>query len=149
MASSVPADGSIISSADSIIVTATESIASVTGVALDGSGTVAPTISGTTITFPTGSLASGAHALVGTLVDEAGLRGRFRIAFTLPDPSAKDGPPVEKNTSPTAETTLSSVDGSVKMTFSGTRITNSADGQAISLSLPDQIFTWQPGGTCP
>src|SRR5207237_5009013 len=85
-------------------------------VKLDGAAAAAPTISGTTVTFTPGTLTPGAHALQGVLVDEAGTRGAFRVGFTVPDSSAADPPPVEKNTTQVAGTTLTASDQSVTVT---------------------------------
>src|SRR5207237_1300141 len=59
----------------------------------------------------------GAHALAGVLVDEAGKEGAFRVGFTVPDPSATNPLPIEKNAGATAGTTLTATDGSVTVTI--------------------------------
>ena len=125
--SSSPADGSIVSSASSIALTASEPIASVANAKLDGL-TVALTISGTSITVNSGNLPSGPHVLEGLLVDNAGKRAHFRVAFTIPT-SGSDAPYVEKNTSPDSSTTLSAVGGSA------------------SVTMPSGSYTAQPAGT--
>ena len=124
--SSNPADGSVVSSASSIALTASEPIASVANAKLDGS-TVTPTVSGTAITVNAGSFASGPHVLEGLLVDGAGKRAHFRVAFTIPT-SGSDAPYVEKNTSPTAATTVTAVGGTASVTMPSGAYTPQAAG---------------------
>ena len=62
----------IVASATQIAITASEDIAALTGVTLDGAATAAPTISGATATFNTGALATGTHTLSGNVRDAAG-----------------------------------------------------------------------------
>src|SRR5581483_3366301 len=129
VASSVPADGSVGRAPGSIVLTATEKIASVTGVKLDSAGIAAPTISDTTVTFSTGPLAAGLHTLAGNLVDESGSKGHFVVSFTVPGGSASDPPPTAKNTSPSAATTLAASDGSATVTVpSGAYTAQETDG---------------------
>jgi hypothetical protein len=66
----------------SIALVASEPIASVPGATLDGSAATGQ-ISGTDVTFSTGSLGAGAHALNGSLVDAAGNTGAFSVHFTV------------------------------------------------------------------
>jgi hypothetical protein len=93
--SSVPANGSIVASANQIAITASEDIAALTGVTLDGAATASPTISGATATFNTGSLANGTHTLSGTVRDAAGNSSAFSITFMVgvpaPQPDPVDG----------------------------------------------------------
>ncbi len=91
--SSVPANGSIVASANQITITASEDIASVTGGMLDGSPSVMPMLSGAVATFNTGSLADGAHTLQGTVHDAAGKSSSFSITFMVgvPAPAPSTG----------------------------------------------------------
>jgi hypothetical protein len=118
--SATPADGSTVSTASSISVTANEALASVTGVTLDAGGTGAPTISGATATLATGPLADGPHTLAGTLVDTAGKTSRFMTHFTIVSgPPPANWPYVEMNTFPGVTTTLTSSDGAAAVTTTG------------------------------
>ena len=85
--SSVPANGSIVASHDQIAITASEDIAALTGVTLDGAATAAPTISGATATFNTGTLANGTHTLTGTVRDAANNSSAFSITFMVGVPA--------------------------------------------------------------
>ena len=94
--------------ASSISVTASEPLAAVAGVTLDGGATGAPTISGATATFATGPLADGPHTLAGTLVDAAGKTARFTTHFTIVSgPPPANWPYVEMNAFQGLTTTLS------------------------------------------
>ena len=127
--SAVPADGSTITSASSIAVTASEALSAVTGATLDGGATGAPTISGATATFATGPLADGPHTLAGTLVDLAGKTAPFTTHFTIVSgPPPADWPYVEMNAFPGVTTTLTSTDGGATVTMHPT-----------TWSLPDHL----------
>ena len=82
MASSTPARGAKVGSATSIVLVASEPVASTQGVTLDGSP-AAGAIANTKVTFSTGKLGPGRHELTGTLVDAAGNAGAFQLAFTV------------------------------------------------------------------
>ena len=111
-ASAVPADGSTVTGASSIAVTASEDLSAVTGATLDGGATVAPTIAGATATYATGALADGPHTLAGTLVDLAGKTMPFTTHFTIvSSPPPADWPYVEMNAFPGVPATLASTDG--------------------------------------
>jgi len=92
--SSAPADGAIVASASSIALTASEDIASLTGITLDGAPAVAPVVSGKSATFNTGTLADGSHVLAGRVHDAAGRSSAFAIAFVVgvPVPAAAPAP---------------------------------------------------------
>ena len=111
-ASAVPADGSTVTGASSIAVTASKALSAVTGATLDGAATVAPTIAGATATYATGALADGPHTLAGTLVDLAGKTMPFTTHFTIVSgPPPADWPYVEMNAFPGVPATLASTDG--------------------------------------
>ena len=112
--------------ASSISVTASEPLAAVTGLLLDGSGTGVPTISGSTATLATGPLADGPHTLAGSLVDLTGKTAPFTTHFTIVTGSPADWPYVEMNTFPGVTTTLTSSDGGASVTTRDTH-TGSAD----------------------
>jgi hypothetical protein len=103
--SSSPADGSSVGSARAISLVASEPATPV-GVTLDGGGTVAPVISGTHIDYNTGALTAGPHTLAGELQDPSGKHLPFRVHFTV-----GSGGYVEKNTTSSGSTTVSSTDG--------------------------------------
>jgi hypothetical protein len=85
--SSVPGNGSIVASASQITLTATEAIASLSAVQLDGGAAVAPTIAGSTATFNTGPLSVGSHTITGTVHDAAGKSSSFSITFLVGVPA--------------------------------------------------------------
>ena len=90
LVSATPADGSVSTSASQIVLEASEPV-TITGALLDGGAAPAPSISGTTITFATGSLADGVHVLAGRLEDASGTSRPFRVAVTIestPGPTA-------------------------------------------------------------
>jgi hypothetical protein len=89
--SSVPANGSIVASANQIAIAASENIGSLTGVTLDGAAAAAPTISGPNATFNTGALANGTHTLAGTVRDAAGNSSAFSITFLVGVPAPPAG----------------------------------------------------------
>ncbi len=114
--SSNPAEGSTVASASSISLVTSEAATPV-GVTLDGGATVAPVISGTTITYGTGPLALGPHTLGGELQDSAGKKAPFRAHFTVWSSSGSLAPYVEKNTTPPSSTTVESADGFASATM--------------------------------
>src|SRR5207244_2530966 len=59
-----------------------EPVAAVRGAALDSSQ-LTSSVSGSQVTFATGSLGPGAHTLTATLVDAAGNAGTMRLRFTI------------------------------------------------------------------
>jgi hypothetical protein len=117
LVSSTPADGSTVSSASAIGLVASEAATPV-GVTLDGNATVAPIVSGTSITYNTGALGVGAHVLAGELQDAAGKRAPFRVHFTVwSSTSGSAAPPVEANTTTSTGTTVTSADGFASATM--------------------------------
>jgi methionine-rich copper-binding protein CopC len=82
LASSTPADGASVSTVSSIVLVASEPVASVQGASLDGS-TAAGDVSGANVTFSAGALDAGSHTLTGTFVDAAGNSGAFSLHFTI------------------------------------------------------------------
>jgi hypothetical protein len=84
---SVPANGSIVASANSVTITSSEDIAALTGVEFDGAPAVAPVVSGKTATFNTGALVNGSHTLTGTVRDAAGKTSAFSISFVIGVPA--------------------------------------------------------------
>src|SRR5262249_52652640 len=111
----------------SVVLTASEALSSVAGVKLDGSA-VTPAVSGAVVTVSTGALVSGPHVLEGSLVDQVGKHGLFRVAFTIPTNSS-DEPYVEKNTSPDVSTPLTDTGGDV------------------TVPLPARAYAPQPAGS--
>jgi hypothetical protein len=105
LVSSAPADGSVSTSANQIVLTASEPVTA-PGALLDGAAAPAPVIVGNDLTFPTGALADGLHVLSGELEDASGTRTPFRVAVTIESTPMANRPPVEKSASPTAMTTL-------------------------------------------
>ena len=105
LVSSDPADGSVSTSANQILLTGSEPVTA-PGALLDGVAAPAPSVAGNELTFATGSLAEGLHVLSGELVDASGNRTPFRVAITIESTPQADRPPVEKSASPTATTTL-------------------------------------------
>jgi methionine-rich copper-binding protein CopC len=81
MLSATPANGSVVSSVKSIALVASEPVASVQAT-LDGSAATSA-ISGSNVTFTTGALGAGKHALTGNLVDAAGNMGAFTLKFEI------------------------------------------------------------------
>ena len=126
--SATPADGSTVTSAGSIALTASEALSAVTGETLDGGATGAPVIAGSTATFATGPLADGPHTLVGTLVDLVGKTSPFTTHFTIVSgaPPA-DWPYVEMNVTPNAATTLHSPDGNATVSTAANTYSSSSD----------------------
>ena len=88
-----------------------------TGVTLDTVATVAPTITGTHVSFATGALSDGPHTLAGTLNDSVGKQTPFLVHFTVYTPSSSPMPYVEKNASLAHSTTVGAADGSSRLTM--------------------------------
>jgi hypothetical protein len=132
--SSTPAEGSTVTSASSISLVTSEAATPV-GVTLDGSATVAPVISGTTITYGTGALSTGPHTLAGELQDSAGKKAPFRVHFTVWSSSGSVAPYVEKNTSTSSSTTVESTDGFAAATMaSGAWSTSGTDWIVVRIA---------------
>ncbi|HEY3185515.1 MAG TPA: PASTA domain-containing protein, partial [Gaiellaceae bacterium] len=116
--SSTPADGSVVASAGTIALTATEDLSDVTDVQLDGAPLAAPpVVNGPNATFATGALAVGLHTLGGRLVDFGGQSSSFRISVTVWTPGAGEAPPVARSTTPDAPTVLTTPDAMATVTF--------------------------------
>jgi hypothetical protein len=81
LVSSKPAAGADVLAPASIVLTASEPVASVQNGSLDAAPATAQ-ISGSTVTFSADGLKSGKHALAGVLVDAAGNKGSFSLSFT-------------------------------------------------------------------
>ncbi len=96
LVSSVPADGTVSTSANQIVLTANEPVTA-PGALLNGVAAPAPTISGSTLTFATGSLPDGIHVLSGELEDASGTRSQFRVAVSIQNIPTSDPPPVERS----------------------------------------------------
>jgi methionine-rich copper-binding protein CopC len=79
--SATPANGSSVESANNLMLVATEPV-SVRAPVFDGAA-ITPEISGTRLTFATGSLGQGPHELSGTLEDAVGNTTPFRLGFTI------------------------------------------------------------------
>ena len=94
--SSAPSDGTISTSANQIVLTANEPVTA-PGALLDGVAAPVPTISGSTLTFATGSLSDGLHVLSGELEDASGTRSLFRVAVSIETTPTSDPPPVERS----------------------------------------------------
>jgi hypothetical protein len=106
LVSSAPADGSISTSANQIVLTASEPVTA-PGALLDGAPAPAPTSSGSTLTFATGSLSDGIHVLSGELEDASGTRTAFRVAITIESTPSADPPPVERSITSAGDWTMS------------------------------------------
>ncbi len=115
-----PADGAIVTSADSLWIQASEDLAGLNDPRLDGVTIAAPVISGSHVTFNTGALAPGLHILSGTLRELAGKLTPFQVHVTVqPTVSATPGaaPSVEKNSTPDQPTTVTTADNGITVTM--------------------------------
>ncbi|MDQ2969246.1 MAG: Ig-like domain-containing protein, partial [Actinomycetota bacterium] len=108
--SSTPGEGTTVPSANAIGLVTSEAATPV-GVTLDGNATVTPVVNGTNIDYGTGPLGPGAHTLAGELQDSSGKKAPFRVHFTVWTASNSVAPPVDKNTTTGAATTVESADG--------------------------------------
>jgi large repetitive protein len=79
--SASPANGSSVESANNLVLVVSEPVV-VRSPVFDGAA-IAPEISGTRLTFATGSLGQGPHQLSGTLEDAVGNSTAFRLGFTI------------------------------------------------------------------
>jgi hypothetical protein len=70
-----------------------------------------------TATFPTGTIADGAHVLAGRLRDGSGKSGPFQVHFTVWNDGTGDPPPTEGGTSCDESTSITSSDGTVVATM--------------------------------
>jgi hypothetical protein len=95
LSSSFPSDGSKVTAAGSLSVTANEDLAGVFASDIEG-GAVAGAVSGDTVTF-TQAFAAGPHTLSGELEDLAGNRTPIRVHFTVWNTTGGDYPYIEKN----------------------------------------------------
>ena len=114
LVSSVPADGSVSTSANQIILTANEPVTA-PGALLDGIAAPAPTVSGSTLTFATGSLSDGLHVLSGELEDASGTRSLFRVAVSIQNTPTSDPPPVERSITASGDFTVTLPGGLVSV----------------------------------
>jgi Bacterial Ig-like domain (group 3) len=125
LASSAPADGTVLTSAASLAVTANETLANLEGT-IDGAPAT-PAVSGDTATFA-GPFADGPHTLAGELVDLAGNRKRILVHFTIWNQTAADFPWVEKNC------------------YSGSPMTLRAADDNAQISVPAGAWSGAPAG---
>ena len=115
--SSTPADGAVTASASSLALTASEDLASITQLKLDGvAAGFVPSLTGPSASFATGALADGNHSLTGWLHDAAGNLAPFRLNITIENGASTEQPDTTKNVSSSFPTTLSSVDGATTVT---------------------------------
>jgi hypothetical protein len=114
--SSTPGEGTTVPSANAIGLVTSENATPI-GVTLDGNATVAPVVNGTNIDYGTGPLGPGAHTLAGELQDSTGKKAPFRVHFTVWTASGSVAPPVDKNTTTGAATTVESADGLASATM--------------------------------
>ncbi|MHB8643094.1 MAG: OmpL47-type beta-barrel domain-containing protein [Gaiellaceae bacterium] len=115
-----PADGAVVTSADSLWLQASEDLAGLNDPRLDGVTIAPPVISGSHATFNTGALTPGLHILSGTLRDLADKLTPFQIHVTVqPTVSNAPGtaPAVEKNSTPTQSTTVTTADNGITVTM--------------------------------
>ena len=115
--SSTPADGAVAASVSLFDLTASEDVASITQLELDGAAAASsPVLTGPNASFATGVLADGNHRLTGWLHDAAGNTSPFRLNVTVANGTATEQPDTTKNVSSSFPTVLSSVDGSITVT---------------------------------
>jgi len=112
LVSSTPADGSLSTSANQIVLTASEPVTA-PGAELDGAPAPAATVSGSTLTFATGFLSDGLHVLSGQLEDASGARTAFRVAVTIESTPSADPPPVERSITSSGDWALTTPGGLV------------------------------------
>ncbi|HET6656454.1 MAG TPA: Ig-like domain-containing protein [Gaiellaceae bacterium] len=109
LASSAPSDGSNVTAAGSLAVTANEDLADVFASDIDGSS-VAGVATGATVTF-TQAFAPGPHTLSGELEDLAGNRTPIRVHFTVWNTTGGDYPYTEKNSFASSAMTVAATNG--------------------------------------
>ncbi|TML63989.1 MAG: hypothetical protein E6G22_05250, partial [Actinobacteria bacterium] len=141
LASSTPSEGATVASASSIELVASEALASVTGVTLNGAGTVPPVVGGSHVTFATGALADGAYTLAGVLHDLAGKRGSFELHFTVSSGTPGDPPPVSENTSSDDSTTVDASDGSASVTMPANAWADPGNGDWVVVTIDPRPAT--------
>jgi hypothetical protein len=110
VSSSLPADGSLVPTAGTLTVGASEDVAGIANATLDDVAAPAPLVAGATVTY-TSTFDDGPHTLAGELEDLAGNRTPIRIHFTVWNLAAADYPWVEKNSFPTVAMTLPATNG--------------------------------------
>ncbi|MGH3105160.1 MAG: Ig-like domain-containing protein, partial [Gaiellaceae bacterium] len=115
LVTSTPADGATVSSVSTIQLSASEALAGVEAVTLDGAAVTA-TVSGNGATFDV-SLGDGPHTLRGTLRDLSGKTAVFIVHFTIGSGSGGDAPYVEMNVQPGTGGTLVAADDSASVTL--------------------------------
>ncbi len=113
---STPADGTIVSSASSIVFDVSE-ITTLSNLKLDSLPTVAPTITGTHVDFATGALGDGPHTLSGTLTDASGKTSPLLLHFTVYTAGSTPLPYVEKNMRLASATSLVAPGGATTATM--------------------------------
>ena len=96
------------------------------GALLDGIAAPAPTISGSTLTFPTGSLSDGLHVLSGELEDASGTRSLFRVAVSIQNVPTSDPPPVERSITAGGDFTVTLPGGLVSVRMPRGRVADAA-----------------------
>jgi hypothetical protein len=107
--SSSPAAGGKIARGAPVVLTASETLASASGVKIDGKQANAGTVEGAKATFGVGALAAGTHTLSGVLRDGAGLTAPFSLRFAVAETAltVRVGTVSRKATSVSAPVTLS------------------------------------------
>jgi hypothetical protein len=113
LATSNPLDGTVVSSAGSVAITANEALGNVDA-EIDGSAAL-PVVAGNSATFA-GPFDDEPHTLSGELVDLAGNRTEILVHFTVWSLAAADYPWVEKNAFAAAGMTLTAANDEAEVT---------------------------------
>ena len=147
--SSVPSDGAVTTTANSIAFDTSEDI-TLSGVTLDGNPTVAPTITGTHVDLATGALSAGPHTLAGTLTDAVGKQTPFRLHVTVFTPSGSGPTPyVEKNASLAHSTTVDAADGDSSMTMPANAWTGGNPSDWLVIRVAPELPSAAPAAPMP
>ena len=146
--SSAPSDGAVTATASSIAFDTSEDV-TLSGVTLDNVATVAPTITGTHVSFATGALSDGPHTLAGTLTDAVGKQTPFLVHFTVYTSGSTPTPYVEKNASLAHSTTVDAADGNSSLTMPANAWTGGNPSDWLVIRVTPEQPSAAPATTMP
>jgi len=140
LASSIPSEGALLAAAGSLVVAATEDVATIFNASIDGAPAPGPVIVGATVTY-TFAFADGPHTFAGELEDLAGNRRPIRVHFTVWSLAASDYPFIEKNWPAALAIAVAAANGGAEVSAPANGWSGGAPGDWIVLRVDPRPAT--------